>query len=350
MGAVPQGREIGRGVAEPAIGLPDEERDRGAVLAGDSRHEHPDRALGLGRDPAGEELVDDLGQERVVGALATDVLVGQQHAQLAIGRSHVDERLVDQRPPVRPGVRVAGLEQHHPPAGSRGEDLVLVEARLRLLVEGVEVGDAAPSLPGLDEALDQHAELGAPVPEVVLADDLVSEMGVEPHQAVAEDRRAEVTDVHLLRSIRARVVDQHAQGRVDPRHAQSLVARANREQVREVAPVESDVDEAGPGDLGRLGDPGQVELPDDRRGDVSGRARERLRQAERRVRLEVAEAGILRRTELRISAGMVGSEGRRDRAREPRRELLEGIVGGERDHGILPERGSLTAAGARSDS
>ena len=57
--------------------------------------------------------------------------------------------------------------------------------------------------------LDQHAERRAPVADVVLADDAVAEEVEHAHQRVADDRGAQVADVHLLGDVRRRVVDDH---------------------------------------------------------------------------------------------------------------------------------------------
>jgi hypothetical protein len=52
------------------------------------------------------------------------------------------------------------------------------------------------------EVLDQHAELGAPVAEVVLADHVGAEEAQHADQAVTDDGRAQVTDVHLFGDVR----------------------------------------------------------------------------------------------------------------------------------------------------
>jgi hypothetical protein len=55
--------------------------------------------------------------------------------------------------------------------------------------------------------LDQHPERPTPVADVVLADHPVAEELHHPHQRVADHRRTQVPDVHLLGDVRRRVVD-----------------------------------------------------------------------------------------------------------------------------------------------
>src|SRR5699024_12867222 len=61
----------------------------------------------------------------------------------------------------------------------------------------------------IEELYDEHAEGGAPVTDVVLADDRVAEEFVGAGQGVADDGGAQVADVHLLGHVRRRVVDGH---------------------------------------------------------------------------------------------------------------------------------------------
>src|SRR5690625_6129347 len=57
--------------------------------------------------------------------------------------------------------------------------------------------------------LDEHAEGGAPVADVVLADHLVTELLQGACEGVTDDGGAQVTDVHLLGDVRCGVVEHH---------------------------------------------------------------------------------------------------------------------------------------------
>jgi len=53
-----------------------------------------------------------------------------------------------------------------------------------------------------EDLLDEHAELPAPVADVVLRDDGVALSTQDAGEAVADDRGPQVADVHLLGDIR----------------------------------------------------------------------------------------------------------------------------------------------------
>jgi hypothetical protein len=84
---VPYGRKVGRGVQVPLIGFLDKEGQGGAVLgdelglAGVIGQEDALRAFGLGDEALGLEVLDDARQVVVVGRLASDVGILQQHAK-----------------------------------------------------------------------------------------------------------------------------------------------------------------------------------------------------------------------------------------------------------------------------
>ena len=84
-----------------------------------------------------------------------------------------------------------------------------IEALLRGLIELFEVGQNLGRVAGLFEVREQHAELRAPVADVVLSDDAVAGLAQHAHHRVADDGAAQMADVHFLREIRRRVVDDH---------------------------------------------------------------------------------------------------------------------------------------------
>src|SRR5207302_951082 len=114
-------------------------------------------------------------------------------------------RFGDDLLPARDGVLVAGLQRHHARSGPFGEGGVGVEGGAGGPVEVIERGDGGNAfgelvvVPGcvgvVIEILDEHSELGTPVPEVVLPDHLGSEETEYPDQAVTDDGGAQMTDV-----------------------------------------------------------------------------------------------------------------------------------------------------------
>ena len=131
---------------------------------------------------------------------------------------------------------------------------------------------------------------------------------------VADDRRAQVADVHLLRDVRGRVVDDHRVALRGKRHAEPRVAGERERLALEKVARERDVDEAGARDLDALADALQVELRDDRRGDLARRPLERLAEAHREIGLVV---GALGAADHRIDARAVGAEFGYDGIAEP---------------------------------
>ena len=129
--------------------------------------------------------------------------------------------------------------------------------------------------------------------------------GVEhPHEGVADRRRAEVPDVHLLGDVRRRVVDDDGLRRRRPARCRGRRRRppsATRPAMNAGSSVR--LRKPGPGDLdGRH--TGEVGGVDDGLGDLARVAAERLGERQRAVRLGI---------------GAVGRAHHRDRCRARRR-------------------------------
>jgi hypothetical protein len=130
-----------------------------------------------------------------------------------------------------PGIRVAGLQLDHQATGAVGELFGLVEALLGGAVEVFQVRQLVAGDRVFLQVGHQHAELGAPVAHVVLADHFVAEELQHPGHAVADDGRAQVADVHLLGQVRRRQVDHRALRRAGLAHADVASARAASRRV-----------------------------------------------------------------------------------------------------------------------
>ena len=293
---MPDGCHVGGVVTVAAIRFADDQRRIETV---DPQHQRPvvdDGNAALG------QVSGHLRQGVVVGRLARQVRVGQQHPEALIGGVEPGEGDRDQLPPDRQGLLVAALQFHHTRAGAGGEVGVLVEVFLGVLVEllragEVEGGDVDSCL---EDVFDQHPELGAPVTDVVLRDHLVSEGGEDTVEAVADDGGAQVPDVHLLGDVGRRVVDD------DPlrmRGATQPVMRILEHGgggLGENVGANAEVDESRPGDLQRLTQIGDVEPGDDVRRDLPGGSFLLLGEAQRHVGLEMPELGFRGRPHLRI--------------------------------------------------
>ncbi len=139
---------------------------------------------------------------------------------------------------------------------------------------------------------------------MVVGDDVVAERAQAALHGVADDDRADVADVHRLRDVRRRVVDddaltraERAQPEVRVRH--DLGGASPQPPVRDVQ-----VHEAGAGDLearGFLGEP-RAERVDDHLRDVARLSAQRLRERQRARDLELAELGLGRAHDGQLAA------------------------------------------------
>ena len=155
--------------------------------------------------------LDHAGQLVVVRALPHQVLVGEQDAEAAVDLVEVARALVDEQAPQPQRLGVAVLQLDDPLAGALLERVVGVELRAGGAVEAVEVADGQLvrrlGLADVEQVLDEHAERAAPVADVVLADHSLAGERQQAAQRVADDRRAQVADVHLLGDVGCGVVD-----------------------------------------------------------------------------------------------------------------------------------------------
>jgi len=224
VGAEAHGREIGGSVEEPAVRLLDEQR---ALTVGEG-HDH--RALVALREPRLRERIDHAAEPVAEEALAAVVLGADLHVQRARGLVDLLHRDFDQALPQSHDLCVARLQADerllrvlHRAARGLVLDLELgdpvrsapelvrgIEIRrrglfLRAAVGGVEVVEGELREVGLlaDELRERHRDGKSPVAEVVLAPDLPAEALEHARERVADDRRAQVADMHLLGDIHA---------------------------------------------------------------------------------------------------------------------------------------------------
>ncbi len=160
-------------------------------------------------------------------------------------------------------------------------------------------------LADVEQVLDQHAERRAPVADVVLRHDVVPRERKQARERVADDRRAQMADMHLLRDVRRRVVDDDALLVGGERHAETVVACDAQQRALEERGLEREIDETGPGDFDSLRYVGEIACGDDRFGNLARRALQRFREPHRQVGLEVR---ALRASNHCIDVVMLGAE------------------------------------------
>ncbi|MCY1524296.1 hypothetical protein D9M68_592230 [compost metagenome] len=261
--AVAHGGEVGGGVEVAAAGLLHDHRQRVAFGVPEFFEEHAHGAVALDQHALGGEVGDHVGQVVVVGALALHVGHGQLHAETVVDLLAMRQGNFVETGPQAHALGVVGLQLDHQFAGAVGEFRGLVEALLRRAVEDFQVMQFGLGVHRLlFQVGQQHAELGAPVADVVLADHAVAEEFEDAGHGVADDGRAQVADVHFLGQVRRGQVDHHALRRAVLAHAEMVVGEGGVEAVGQPGFVLEEVEEAGAGDfhLGHLRVRGQRRL------------------------------------------------------------------------------------------
>ena len=265
--------DIGGRVEVAAILFLDDDAHRFAFLVFVLIKEDHRCAFAFDRQPFGFQVGHDPGQHRVVQALAHHVFTGQGHVQTIVGELVLGHGDVHQLAPHLTEVLVAALQFHHVATRALGKGFVFVVVLFRIAVEAFQVRQR--HLTGVILLLffqpgDQHAELGAPVADVVRTDHVVAEELQGAHGGITDDGGAQVADVHLFRHVRGGVVDDDGL-RLRLRHAQTVGFQGRIYVLRQEGRVEEDIDKARPGDFGFAGDTLQIQVRQDLLCELSRR-------------------------------------------------------------------------------
>ncbi len=159
----------------------------------------------------------------------------------------------------------------------------------------------------IPDGQDHPAELGAPISDVVLADDMILLEFKNPADGVADDRAAEMADVHFLGDVRAGIIDDDGLGVVHRRDPQAGVGENRVELACEPCRRETNVDEPGAGDRYLAGHIPQVQAGADFLGDgpriqfFPRLFHDRFNQTHRGVGLIISKFLVLADADLRIA-------------------------------------------------
>jgi len=305
-------RQVGRRVQVAPVALPNHER-RAEALQEDAQ-----RSVALPGDAPRREIRRDLGQETVVEALAHLL---QADVEKRVVLLELAARDIADDAPYGHRLRVAGLQLHDLAARRFGELRICVEARLRGAVELLQVadGEGLPAPHGLGiraaQVLDQHAELRAPVADVVDPADIVAARLQQPADRIADDRRADVADVHLLGDVRAGEVDDDRLAHGGGVQTQARVAGQGAQFRAQKAAAHGEVDEARAGGLDPAADVAEIQACEHLPRQFARIALEPLGEAHDAVGLEIAEALIL--GGLHRRGGVRNPRDGRERFRDP---------------------------------
>lgn len=106
-------------------------------------------------------------------------------------------------------------------------------------------------------AENDETELGSPVAQMIVGDDVVAERAVESVDGVADDGRANVTDMHRLGDVRAGVVDDDGLLFSKVRKSKIVAGDHSFELIDEALVFQEDVNEAGASEFDLFNEVGQ---------------------------------------------------------------------------------------------
>src|SRR5436309_1891081 len=147
---------------------------------------------------------------------------------------------------------------------------------------------------------------------MVLSDDVVAAEAQAPRHRVADDRAADVADMHLLGNVRSGIVDDDSLRRLDRLDSEPLIDSRLAKQARQILWVETHVDEARPGDGDFRCDWTEIQLRLDllgnlpRVGLLTGLLRELPGQAHGGVGLIITELLVLAEADQGITVDAKG--------------------------------------------
>jgi hypothetical protein len=231
---------------------------------------------------------------------------------------------------------------------SLGSLIVIIDQIVDQAVESREFRDRLFGVRGfVDEvfvAVDHHAELSAPVAQMIIADHGVAAKSQESAEGVADDGRANVAHMHGLGDIGRREIDDIGARLSRAGDSQKRVAQRLRGGSFEHGVQQLEIDEARARDFGRMAEIVEPSLGDQLRGHFARGLAELLGERHGAVGLVVAELSILRGADHVEQGGSVGCPIRQSVA-ESRSQFTQNI------HSVLRlsrlDRGSVWA-GERS--
>ena len=247
---ITHGSQIGGGVQVTAAGLL-HDHWQGLVFAVlEFIEEHALGALAFGQQACRAQIADDAGQFIVVGAFTAHIGLGQADAKAVVDGLAVAEGNLVEAIPQRQALGIAGLQLHHALTCTVGEVFAFIKALLCLAVEVLQIAQLGLGVYRVFFHIgQQHAELGAPVADVVLTDDGMAKKFQYAGHGIADDRGAQVANVHFLGQVGRGVIDYHALDFAYRAGIQLRVIQRALQLCGQPGAVLKEVDKAGAGDV-----------------------------------------------------------------------------------------------------
>ena len=218
--ALVDGRQVGRAVEHRAVGFfQHQRRDRFPVSGFFHFHDQGAPAF-----PGVAFLLQP--RDQTVNAVLRVTLSEPQieaDVQLFVALPEVIDGHVTEVLPQSPVTRTSGLEFHRGLPRGLGEIRVVFFSFAGLWIQFFQIGDThrwrvrigsgcsrieiRKVRPAAPKALDNESHLQAPVAQVHVADHLVADEAADPHDALSDDRGAEVADVERFGHVGTTVID-----------------------------------------------------------------------------------------------------------------------------------------------
>ena len=287
--AVADGGQVGRGIEERPVLLADDHRRPVAF------EKHADGAVADAGQPAVEQFLDDGRKLIVIETLAQRVI--ELDAQPPIDPLNVFEADGEEFPPQAEVFRVAGVQLGGFGQHGRGDVGVLVGQRADLPIKPGQLLDRGPAVRlAVQEmlvAVKDHAELRAPVADVIVADHFVAGEPQHPPQGVADHGGADMADVHRLGDVGGRIVQHEPSrprtGATPSRGSPSAAANCPASQGVRMRTLMN----PGPATSGGSQRSDRSKRADQLGGHLARRPTQPLPQRHGKVGLVIAELGVL---------------------------------------------------------
>ena len=155
--------------------------------------------------------------------------------------------------------------------------------------------------------IDDHAELGPPVPDMIVRENLMSQESQHATQGVANHGAPQVPHMHRFGDVGRRKIDDIRARGSDPSDPQAFVLRQLGRLFGEACGFQFEINKPWPGNFGRFTQVCDIEFFEQRRRDVFGWSLRKFGEWHGAIGLEITKLAILSRFEhLNKRVGRVG--------------------------------------------